>query len=568
MQIGQQIAQLPKDYFEGTQRARTRAMQTAFPDGMPKNPDGTPDINKIIDVGTKLGGLEYAQPLMSMLMQQQTGRQAAEGLGNLDASVNGQPNGSAAGPANLTPRPQAPPQQQPQLSSAGADNKGADTLSSLASETGMDLGPLLPRIAQSLGVHPADPLTPDQAGQAKAILSRAAQLARAQGGRNGAGDGAPPVTSAGTSGAPGPTGAEGPQAAAPASGIVPTAPQGAPQAPQPSAPQSAPAAPGPQAPGPAISTPVAGGSPAAAAVVPPGTDPQDMIRKLQTAAARATAYAARVGKIDPQAAAAATKQAEFYEGRAKLIQEAITKDTALTDPQKNATASGVKSPLEYENKKKQNETDIARYAKVHGGLQAAASTADQLLHYTQLGKGILKDKNVYFGSGEQLNLAFKKLKNVFDPNNTESLAQEAYRKTTAAMVLAQVNQMKDEASEVGGGGRIFQQQIELMEKAAGDPNTSAPALRLLTEVAERGAKTAKEVNRLANAYAKKNGRLDEGFSDQLSKYYEDHPMFKPYEMKDIRMISPLEFDSPKEAHDAGLPSGYPIKIKGAWHKAP
>src|ERR1700675_2062611 len=67
-----QLAQLPEQYFQGQQRARTTALQNAFPKGLPQKQDADGniirdkdgnsqiDVNAVGDTLTKLGGAEYA----------------------------------------------------------------------------------------------------------------------------------------------------------------------------------------------------------------------------------------------------------------------------------------------------------------------------------------------------------------------------------------------------------------------------------------------------------------------------------------------------------------------------
>jgi hypothetical protein len=51
MQLGDRLADLPNQYFQGTQRARTLALQNAFSNGLPTT-DGTPngpiDVNAVM----------------------------------------------------------------------------------------------------------------------------------------------------------------------------------------------------------------------------------------------------------------------------------------------------------------------------------------------------------------------------------------------------------------------------------------------------------------------------------------------------------------------------------------
>jgi hypothetical protein len=72
-QLGQALARLPQDYAEGSQRARALATQNAFPQGVPRRADGSPDADRIADTALRLGGLEYVRPLLNFLATPQGG---------------------------------------------------------------------------------------------------------------------------------------------------------------------------------------------------------------------------------------------------------------------------------------------------------------------------------------------------------------------------------------------------------------------------------------------------------------------------------------------------------------
>jgi hypothetical protein len=123
-QLGQALARLPRDYAEGTQRARTLATQNAFPQGMPRKADGSPDVDRIADTALRLGSLGYATPLLNFLAAPQNGNSAAQNSGgspntNNVAAGTGKNSASAAsvpsatGPANLgVPASKPPPSPQ------------------------------------------------------------------------------------------------------------------------------------------------------------------------------------------------------------------------------------------------------------------------------------------------------------------------------------------------------------------------------------------------------------------------------------------------------------------------
>jgi hypothetical protein len=553
-QLGEALASLPEEYFKGTQRKRALSLQRAFPNGLPTNPDGSLDLRAAQDTMAKLGGAEYASPIINQQFGLQVGQQMAANLRDLDrggpGSSSGNPgyNGQAAGPGNLQPR-------QPRLSSAGTDNAGADNLASLASETGVDLGSFLPKVAARMGVSVDQPLSAEQASVARATLSNAAQLYRGQRGTVPGssetnqpaaatsaaeinGNAARPNVASGASGAPGATPTGAPETTAPASGIRPQGYYGAPA--------------GPQTYG-----------PAAAGLVPPGADPRAFADQRRSRAVQARTMALQIAPFNAASASQLEKQADAWDAQAKTIDEAIAKDRERTPAQKEADQEG-RTVTQQRLVEEQQKYDVTHYGKQLAAIQGAAGAANRMLHYTQLAKGIYRDPNVYFGTGESWNLAWKKIQHAFDPNNTESLGQEAYRKVTASSVLAQVEQLKDDTAAIGGGGRIFQQQVELMEKAAGSPDNTAPALRLLTEIAERSAKMSKHVAAMANRY--KGGHLDANFAQMVDDYFTKNPMFTDAEMRDIRLIAPPEFSKDQGALWSRLPPGTPIKVDGQWFK--
>jgi hypothetical protein len=133
MQLGQMLANLPEQYFQGQQRNRTLARQNAFPDGVPvkkdangnpvldQNGDPIPDTQAIVNAGFKLGGLDYAQGLLPFLRGQNISARSSDVDRQLDnfgdaSAATARPsahNPSAAGPANIYHPAIAPPQQSP-----------------------------------------------------------------------------------------------------------------------------------------------------------------------------------------------------------------------------------------------------------------------------------------------------------------------------------------------------------------------------------------------------------------------------------------------------------------------
>jgi len=194
MALGQMIGQIPDQFMKGRENARTIAKEDAFKNGMPvlKDADGNPvkdqngnpvpDVNAIVNTGFKLGGCDYAAGMMPYIQ----GQGVSARQGQIDSEVQGfggapaanpRPNNGATGPGHLTlPPPRQVPQAQPQLSSAGADNQGQQTINSLASEVfgERDVTELLPKYAAAVRNKLGDPLTPQQEQAARTMMQRTA----------------------------------------------------------------------------------------------------------------------------------------------------------------------------------------------------------------------------------------------------------------------------------------------------------------------------------------------------------------------------------------------------------
>jgi hypothetical protein len=276
----------------------------------------------------------------------------------------------------------------------------------------------------------------------------------------------------------------------------------------------------------------------------------------------------------PGAAAAAQKAAEADFARAKDIRDTLAKYGEPTGEMKNASSPVVQQSKGLELAQKQ---ELTRGDALQKGLQGAAREYETALKpHLDAMRGILNNPNFVSGAGVGFQEALNKIRSSplfaglpgYDPN--AALPNEAIRKVVAASILNQTTELKAEAAEMGGSaGRLFQQQISLMEKAAQNPENTAPALRYLTELQTRMGDHARGIAELANNYQGKYGKgvLDNGFNEVLSKYNRENPIFKPEEIADMRRFAPPPapaFHTKEEAtawaHKNNIPAGDPIKL--------
>ena len=517
------LANMPKTYFEGQQSQRTLALQNAFPNGLPRNQDGSVDVNATTDTLVRLGGAPYAQDLLKFLMARDAGTQAGRNIEAIDQGISGAPSGNApsgsatavpgaSGPSNIRGPGAAP--QQPVLSSAGTDNNGADTLRSVATETfgGRDVSAMIPRYAAALGVRADDPLTPQQVTQARRFMARTAQASPA----DDSGGGVKTLPATGNSGAPAPAGPGGTETASPSAGIVPQGPV--------AQPQGAPTGTG-------------------AAGIPYAQYP-GMMQRLSQASTNARAAAASIAGFNPSMAQQYEKQADSYDARRKQLFDEYQQVLSPTPEQKNLASGATQRGEELKN-------EVTQSQKTYNGIQAAATQYERDLRpYLDISRSVLNDPSMYTGTGANLALNFNRIRAMFGDQRAAML-QEALQKVTASSVLGQINTQRDQLIEAGGASnRIFAQQIALVEKAAPALANTLGGNRFLVEVSSRMGNLSSRVAEMARDYITTHGHLDPKFDRQLANWMKANPLFTKDEMSHPELLGapsiPPALNSPEK----------------------
>ena len=528
-----------KQKFERGQMARTEELQKPY--------EGPTDYASMLQHVLRTEGTEGVSANLPNAWKQQF-------LGN------DQPTQSPYGPQNprTSPDAQTPgglrgETEQPQ------GTVGQYSISDLATRAGglSDPKAAAANIAKVVGVAPGARLTDEQEARVRQILSPYMGQGDASDatGTTGAPDprrSAPPNVQPGIMGGP-PT--VGPSAAA--QGFAPyqpgAPPQGAPPAQVAQAGQTVPSG--------------------AAGMVPTGADPRAYAQGLKQAAERERTAARREG-IAGIPSKAREDKAAAYDKTADDILKEIGEAGRPTGPQKEARDAVVQGSKGLELAQKQ---ELTRGDALQKGVQGAAREYETALKpHLDAMRGILNNPNFVSGAGVGFQEALNKIRSSplfaglpgYDPN--AALPNEAIRKVVAASILNQTTELKAEAAEMGGSaGRLFQQQISLMEKAAQNPENTAPALRYLTELQTRMGDHASGIAELANNYQGKYGKgvLDNGFNEVLSKYNRGNPIFKPEEIADMRRFAPPPapaFHTKEEAtawaHKNNIPAGDPIKL--------
>lgn len=520
-----QLSQYPQDLFQGQQRARTTALQNAFPNGLPKDQNGNVDINGITDTLTKLGGADYATQVLPLLLQSRMGAQGAAAIEGADqgqppqGGQSGQPPPvnpanvpGASGPANIRgPQAQAA-QQQPATGSP-------DQISMQGN--GSRENPYQPKsMADFQQVEQGSYYTTPGGVTTLKGSERGAPFSQ-----NGAS--AQPQAASGTSGSPAPT-------------DTTAAPQ-----------QQAQPQPG-------------------SGLVPPGYDPRSYADALNKRAQGLRAQAASVASFPAgtNQAKVLQEQAQAYDDKAKQIYDSINTATQPTPEQKNLASGATLGTAA-------DQAEAKRSSEVYSGIQGAANQYETgLKPYLDLSRSILNDPRVYTGTGGNVSLDINRVKALFGDQNAAVL-QEALQKVTASSVLAQINQQKNELMQSGGpgsSGRIFQSQVELVEKAAPQLSTTPAGNRFLVEVASRMGDLSTQVRDMAAQYLQNHKVLDSNFDQSLSTYLKAHPLFNKDELSNPELLgspsAPPNLSTTQDrlawGNGIGLNPGDPFRVNGKY----
>ena len=517
------LGDLAKDYYQGQQMQREQAAATAFPQGIPKLPNGQIDTTAILNKSAQIGGLPAIQQLLPFIQKQQLldqdNPQPSSEASQTDSFNRGQGSTQTAGPGHLGGTGTVPANAP--ASGPIADNNGQDTLRSVFVESsgGKDYSAFMPRIASALGVHPDQPLNPGQVQQARSAVgniaraltaNRPTRVTNEDPSASGAPTGATSSREVGVNGSPGPS-------------------------PEPARPS--------------------GRHSAASVVVPPAWKGRELeyFDSLERRGQKILQDAQRHEDVGIKADAK-IKQGESFIAQAKAGREALAKDAELTIAEKDARASGTSSPLEMERRKKIAGQDVEDYGKKYTSLQTMGDRADEELENIRLSKSYVNHPDFYSGTGAKFVDAVKGIGAIFgDPY--AATPNQVFDKIRSGSILNQIKGM-------AGTGPVRVAEMNFIEKMIASRDNSAASLRTLLGVEERVADRVKTIRNMATDYKLKYQALDAGFDKQVENYKESHPLFSDKEIKDPRHIAPPEYDNNRPPPPRGtLPPGTPIK----WH---
>jgi hypothetical protein len=183
-------------------------------------------------------------------------------------------------------------------------------------------------------------------------------------------------------------------------------------------------------------------------------------------------------------------------------------------------------------------SDVARSEKAYPALVGLGHAAYQAKQDTELSQALVNEPGFKSGFGSGLSELAKKFVVSIGGDPNAAFPMEAFNKITASNINTQIGEMKGTAAEMGGAaGRVFQSQINLMEKASQNLQNTPAANRFLANLQARAADVNIAISDMAIQYKKEHGILDAGFDEKMSKYLRDNPLYSKEELANLPKIA-------------------------------
>ena len=183
-------------------------------------------------------------------------------------------------------------------------------------------------------------------------------------------------------------------------------------------------------------------------------------------------------------------------------------------------------------------SDIARSEKAYPALVGLGHAAYQAKQDTELSQALVNEPGFKSGFGSGLSELAKKFIVSIGGDPNAAFPMEAFNKITASNINTQIGEMKGTAAEMGGAaGRVFQSQINLMEKASQNLANTPAANRFLANLQARAADLNIAISDMAIQYKKEHGILDAGFDEKMSKHLRDNPLYSKDELANLPKIA-------------------------------
>jgi hypothetical protein len=533
-QLYEMISALPKAYYQGQQNRfqqgqnrRTEELQGLFKDGLPTDAQGKPlqGMDLVNAIGTKslqTGGVDYAKPLMDMLLQQQGAKTSAEAFGTPQP---GQPVNQNTSPTGQTPAMLQRPSGGG--TSAGSGDNGRNTITSMVTENSDNpdaVGPTIAKVAKYIGIDPNAPITnPRDMVRVQNAMKAAGVRVQAAGGAP-AGRPVPTASSPEESNDTTPVGTGGPNLTAPPGGPSQAAPGGGGQI-----------SPSPQ-----------------------GSSFNDRFGATKSAdwyenRGQNKLRASTALGVNKQQAEGLKASGEADLATAKQMREIEGKITERTDPRVAAAKAGEEVV----------KADIEQSKKKYDGLQNLGQVGQIGNQKLDRIRSIMSDPDFMSGAGHSIAQAWNQWNVTLGGNPSKAQPMEEFNKTAQQLLTDDIKAMGQ-----SGAGPVRVAEVQIMQKATANLGISPATNRYLVEEAYRVHNDNVAVARMAQQYKAQHGYLDAGWDKVRDKFYADHPLFTKAELADPRLVAPPYMPRDIAADPArrtvwlkqqGLKSGDPFK---------
>lgn len=283
--------------------------------------------------------------------------------------------------------------------------------------------------------------------------------------------------------------------------------------------------------------------------------------------------AAGLAFINPTASGAMKSQADAYMQQALAINRDLARNAQLTPEQKNANASGAKTPLDYQASVESNKQDIDTFQKRYTGIEQLGQASYNGIQKAKLMKQLTLDPNFYSGPLNETVQTYKQFKAIFGSDPTSALPQEAFNKVANDMLTQQVKAMGG-----SGVGRVLQSEVNMMKQAIATLGITPAANRALATIIGRVYQQEQDIAGIARSLPQKPGQMNWSLDTAVQSYLQKNPLFTEQEIQDPRTLAAPDVP-PQSAHwnvaqkrawaaRLGLKPGDPIRVNGQLGAVP
>lgn len=185
-----------------------------------------------------------------------------------------------------------------------------------------------------------------------------------------------------------------------------------------------------------------------------------------------------------------------------------------------------------------------KYAEKETDIQNRAEGASKNRQMLSIAKALSNDPAFYSGTGANKALDYTKIASYVTGNPNWSGSTEAFSKVMAGANIAGLEAFK-------GYGQIRNPEIELLQQSQGNIANTPGAIQAIIAMNEKASQRLEEIGQKMREYRKEHKRVDEGFDEEMAKFYKDRPMFTDQEIKDYRKT--LFGEKPNKSEHKAVP---------------